>query len=907
MPCPPAGNPGCLSNVLNSMPERTDQAEFQSAIDLERLLEGLHEPLILLDEDLVVHKVNARFLEAFRLSREKVVGRNFFEIGNQCWKSPQLQRLLSTCVNEKRDCDDYEFQHEFPEIGHRRLRLNFRPLRFTAVEPNLFLLAIDDRTELKPSAEPQDAPKNEDASDDRQLIPHVEFTLTPTGEIATWNPAAEMLLGFSEREALGNDYSLIFSLTDREAEIPQQELEAAKAFPQFESERWYRCKDGAPFQATSTLISLRDTTGALTGFSMQLKIAPDDDRGRKLWHTNEARLLIATEIAEVFTWECDFRSQTIAWSENTAQVLGCSPEELPMYVKDSHFFVAPEDVPRIYDEFEHVVARHQESFTSEFRGIGDPVTAQHFLARVRVEYDTLGQPVKAIGATQDITRHKHIEQKLQTGEEWFRTLADNISQFAWMADADGWVFWYNQRWYEYTGTTREEMQGWGWKKVHHPDHVDRVVTRVQHSWDTGEPWEDTFPLKGKDGNYRWYLSRALPIRDSDGDIIRWFGTNTDVTELRQIQQALKDADRQKDEFLAMLAHEIRNPLAPIRSGIELLALGNGEHQETLKMMQDQVDHLVRLVDDLLDVSRIIQGKIDLRREPVELGQLLDRAVESVRNQFDEQQQEFTLSLPEEEVWLEADPVRLVQVFDNLLNNASKYTDGSGRIALTAHVSGDEVLISVRDSGIGIESDLLRNVFDLFTQSTRALDRAQGGLGIGLTLVRQLVELHGGKISAQSEGEGQGSTFTVKLPVTDAPGAGAIPEELPCTPEKRRILVVDDNRSAAYLIGKLLESMGDYQIESVHDGTNAVERITDTHPDIVLLDIGLPGKDGYKVAQEIRAQPQYDNILLVALTGYGQKEAREKSREVGFDEHLVKPLSLDQLKQLLNHPKLNVSP
>jgi PAS domain S-box-containing protein len=496
-----------------------------------------------------------------------------------------------------------------------------------------------------------------------------------------------------------------------------------------------------------------------------------------------------------------------------------------------------------------------------------------------------------------------VESALRDSEERFRTLADNMPQFAWMADAKGWIFWYNRRWYDYTGTTLEQMRGWGWKKVHHPDHVDRVVKRIQHSWDTGAIWEDTFPLRGKDGEYRWFLSRAIPIRDAEGRVLRWFGTNTDVTEQRAAEEALKEADRRKDEFLATLAHELRNPLAPIRNSLHILRLAGTDNiaaQRVHEMMERQVNLMVRLVDDLMEVSRISRGKFELRKEQVELAAVVRSAVETSKPLIEAARHQLAISLPAEPLILEADPVRLAQVLANLLNNAAKYTDEDGQIWLTARRDGTSVVVSVRDNGMGIPAEMLQKVFDLFTQVDRDYSRSQGGLGIGLTLVRSLVGQHGGSIEVKSDGPGQGSEFVVRLPLAaerpgpDDGGRGSDPLSAVAA---RRILVVDDNRDAADSLGMLLRFLG-ADVLTVHDGPAALEALRTYQPSVVLLDIGMPGMDGYEVARWARQQPEGRDAILIALTGWGQEEDQRRSHEAGIDHHLVKPVDLVALQALL---------
>ncbi|MCG6156633.1 hybrid sensor histidine kinase/response regulator [Rubinisphaera margarita] len=375
-------------------------------------------------------------------------------------------------------------------------------------------------------------------------------------------------------------------------------------------------------------------------------------------------------------------------------------------------------------------------------------------------------------------------------------------------------------------------------------------------------------------------------------------------ELRAAHKHLSDADRRKDEFLAMLAHELRNPLAPIRSGLDILAMSGSDQADTIAVMQEQMEHLVRLVDDLLDMSRIMQGRIELRRDAVELSALVNRSLETVRPLIETHRHELDVSLPEHPVWLDADPVRILQVIENLLTNAIKYTDTGGRIEVTVEQDGAEAVVSVRDTGVGIEEELLSQVFDLFMQSPRSIDRAQGGLGIGLTLVQKLVTMHGGSITAHSAGRGNGSTFVVRLPVVKPPAPASDTSVPPTSGESRRILVVDDNQSAAKMLSILLTRLGDHEVETIYEATEVVASVQEFRPDLILLDIGLPKMNGYEVARALRREPDFDNIQLVALTGYGQDEDREKSKAAGFDLHLVKPPAIEQIKAVLAHPMQN---
>ncbi|HKQ46765.1 MAG TPA: ATP-binding protein [Phycisphaerae bacterium] len=394
-----------------------------------------------------------------------------------------------------------------------------------------------------------------------------------------------------------------------------------------------------------------------------------------------------------------------------------------------------------------------------------------------------------------------------------------------------------------------------------------------------------------------------PIWSADGKIIGASKIARDITQRKRTEAALLQADRRKDEFLAILGHELRNPLAPIRNSLHILRMNRRNDSATDhvgEMMERQVNHMVRLVDDLLEVSRITRGKIELRKEQIEVAAVVRSAVETSGPLIEELGHQLAVTIPTEPLFLEADPVRLTQVLANLLNNAAKYTATGGQIWLSVRREAQELVISVRDTGMGISQEMLSRVFDMFTQFDQLDDRGKGGLGIGLTLVKSLVELHGGRVSAHSDGPGKGSEFIVRLPLVTVhrPIDVQRPKELTSPPlASPRILVVDDNRDSADSMGMLLKMLG-ADVRVAYDGPEAIEAITTHKPLAVLLDIGMPGMDGHEVARWVRQQPGAQDMTLIALTGWGQMEDRLRTQTAGFDYHLVKPADVTALKTLL---------
>jgi PAS domain S-box-containing protein len=508
--------------------------------------------------------------------------------------------------------------------------------------------------------------------------------------------------------------------------------------------------------------------------------------------------------------------------------------------------------------------------------------------------DHAGAVSGAVNIVQDITARKHVEEELRASELRFRTLASTVPVLIWQNDEQGRNVFVNQYYLDFTGKPFEDVMGVRWHELVHPDDAPAYIADYMDAVRARRPWRNLDRLRRRDGQWRWFDNYAQPLFAPDGSYAGHVGASLDITDAVLAEQALKETDRRKDEFLAVLAHELRNPLAPISNAVHLLRHPDGRRRadRLVEMLGRQVRQMIKLVDDLLEISRITRDKIELHPQPLLLADVVHGAVETSRPLIDQYRHHLDVRLPDEPLTLYADSVRLMQVLANLLNNAAKYTDAGGSIELAARRDGLDVEIAVRDNGIGIPPGHLPEVFDMFTQAHRAAGRGQGGLGIGLAMVRSLVQMHGGTVEAKSPGAGRGSEFIVRLPLADAHDAAADGETAAGTAPLagQRILVVDDNQDAADTLAMLLEADG-ARARAVYDGAAALAALPGLRPHTVLLDLGMPDMDGFEVARRIRADAACSGVRIVALTGWGQERDRERTRGAGFDFHLTKPVDL----------------
>jgi PAS domain S-box-containing protein len=714
--------------------------------------------------------------------------------------------------------------------------------------------------------------------------------------IVLFNPAAEQMFGLSAAEAMGQPIELLLpeEARHRHAEQIRTFARTGVSSRQLAGPGCVhgRRANGEVFEVEASISQIE--VGGSRFFTVILRDIGNRILAEKALRESEERLALfaATTFEGIVISQ---RGRIVDCNEQIARMTGYTTQELVGRAVVE--LIAPEDRER----------------AAEIIRNGNDTIAEHTVLRKdgsRILIEAHGKTIPAgspdgrrLTTVRDITERKQIEQALRARQADLNH-AQSVGQIgSWRLNIQrNTLHWSDENYRIFGASVGTPLSYETFLSVVHPD--DRAyVDRMWKAALRGAPYDIEHRLV-VDGTVKWVRERAEREFDEQGGVVGGFGTTLDITELKQAEQALIEANHRKDEFLAMLAHELRNPLTPIRNAAHVLGrLGSQEPrvQWAQQTIERQVDHLTRLVDELLDVSRIVRGKVTLKMEPVELAGVLNQALEMARAQIDAKGHRVALKLPRQPVHLSGDPVRLAQVVLNLLDNAAKYTPEGGSIEIEASMAGPVIEIQVRDNGIGIPAELLPHVFDLFQQGERSLDRSQGGLGIGLTLAKRLVEMHGGVLKAHSAGAGLGSTFTMWLPALPETPAADSREALPAssaTAARCRVLVVDDDPAVAESMTVLLELEG-HEVKTAASGEMALALARSFRPQLVLLDIGLQGMDGYQVAQQLRAQQAADESLcLVAVTGYGHEEARVRSEEAGFDRHLVKPVYPDALFELL---------
>jgi PAS domain S-box-containing protein len=739
------------------------------------------------------------------------------------------------------------------------------------------------------------------------------FSKSLDGVIRSWNDAAERIFGFTAAEAIGRHISMVLppGVTAQEDDIIAA-LQAGRRIDHFETERVR--KDGRRILVSLTLSPIKDDAGNVVGASGFVR---DVTRQRRA--EERERQLLAEAAAANAKFHAFFEQGALlaAIMELDGTIVGANrlSSEGCGYTRErivgKPFWEAPwwGASPALVEQIKAASAQAilGTTFRAEvpfFLADGSEGMADVTILPIK---DETGRVLFVATTGIDITERKRAEADRQK----FVTLVEASTDFIGMCDLQGVPFFINRAGLEMVGLDDlEQARRMPVPSFFFPEDQARITEEFFPAVLARGRGEIEIRFRHfKTGAARWMAYKVVTLPDAAGRPIAFATVSQDVTERKQLADDLRalaahlsEANRRKNEFLAMLAHELRNPLAPISNAVRALNIGRTDDKlvrAMLAMLERQVGQLARLVDDLLDLNRVTRGRIALRRQSVELRSVVDQAVEAVHALYGSMNHELTVNLPSEPVYLTADPARLAQVIGNLLNNACKFTDPGGRITLTVLHESDQAVIRVRDSGIGIAPEQLPHLFEMFTQAGASPDRTREGLGVGLTLVKALVEMHGGTVEARSEGLGRGSEFEVRLPALEETAAALIPpvaENEPTT-VGHRILIVDDNPDGADSLATLLEEVG-HQTYKAHDGIEAIAAAERVHPDAVLLDIGLPKLNGYEVCRRIREQPWGKRLMIVALTGWGQEEDRQRSQEAGFDTHLVKPVDHDLLMRLL---------
>lgn len=751
------------------------------------------------------------------------------------------------------------------------------------------------------------------------------------GTLVDVNTTALDLGGVSREDVVGRLFwdTHWFNHTQQTISRLQRAIAAAVGGQTVRYDETIRAKGDQLLTIDLCITPVKDSAGAVRMLISSGVDVTDREVAIERYKNSEERLRLAAEATGFGTYDYDPISQQLFWSPETKRLCGVPESTRPTFQLMENL-VHPTDK----DRYKQVVQRSLDPAGNgrhelEFR-ISRPDGSVRFLRDVgKTFFKGVGgtrRAVRIVGTIEDVTDRKRAEDSITESENRFRLLADHMSQFAWIADNNGDIYWFNKRWFEYTGSTLEDMKGWGWTSSHHPDHLDRVVRKFRRSvLQTGEEWEDTFPLRGKDGFYRWFLSRAIPIRNVSGEIMQWFGTNTDVTELREIEQELRlaqskaeQASQAKTNFLANMSHEIRSPMTAIMGYLDLLTIESEEDKERIEIIKRNSNFLLTLINDILDLSKIEAGRLSLDPITCSPATLTAEIIRLMRVPAEEKPieltHEFVTPIPEQ---IEIDAIRLRQILVNLVGNAIKFTQkGSVRVAVSFDRRYRHLNWEVIDTGIGIDFEQQQRVFQAFEQADASIVRKYGGSGLGLAISVRLAKLFGGNISIAST-PGIGSCFRLTLPIAgnvhlesptgstnDSGRSGATPATPAPETDKDlqgvRVLVVDDRADIRFLIRHLIQKAGG-NVVCCENGAEAVDAIRDNEHtreafDALVMDMQMPVMDGLTAIATLRGSGC--TIPAIALTANAMQTDRDRCLKAGFNHYLSKPIEADRLRATL---------
>lgn len=720
------------------------------------------------------------------------------------------------------------------------------------------------------------------------------------GTVRSLNAEAERLTEWTSDDASGKPLSEVFHIvnenTGKIVENPVEIVIREGTVVGMANHTVLISKTGRRIPIDDSAAPIREREGPLFGVVLVFR---DVEEQRALQRAQAHLAAIVKYSGDAIVTK-DLNGIVQTWNASAEALFGYRPEEI--IGKSITTLLPPE---RLQEETE-ILARLRRGqpferletvrLTKEGRRLNVSVSISPLL-------DADGKVTGASKVVHDITDRKIAEEALRESEQRFRRMADAAPVLIWTSGIDKRYTWFNKQWLDFVGRPMEKEIGHGWAENVHPDDYNHCRETYVTKFDGREPFTMMYRLRRHDGEHRWLFDHGIPLYDARGDFAGYIGSCIDITERRNAEDSLREADRRKDEFIAVLSHELRNPLAPIAMVVDVMRqkpVSDPRERQLRGILERSTAQLARLLDDLLDVNRIRSGKIVLRKEHLKLNDAVAHAVESTRPQIDARGQSLAVSLPRDPVYVDADATRMAQVIANLLCNASKYTGPRGNIALTLVHQDGRAILSVRDSGIGIHPEQMSRIFDMFAQVHSSLDREHSGLGVGLALTRTLVELHGGHIEVRSEGPGKGSEFIVRLPAAESKPEPAVEQSVePARNARpaRKVLVADDNVDSAEMLTTALRLAG-HDVAMAHDGVATVEMAKSFAPEVALLDIGMPRMNGYEAAKNLR-ELFGASITLVAITGWGQDADRRRAEEAGFDHHLTKPVSLEAVERLLN--------
>jgi PAS domain S-box-containing protein len=905
---------GAVSGVIAQGIHLTEQREAEASLArvtaesdwqrrmFETALSGTADFIYLFNTEGQFTYVNKALLDLWGKDLSEAVGRTFFELDYPHDLAARLHRQIQEVVATSQPVRD-----ETP----------YTSLSGTGIYEYIFtpVLGADGRVEAVAGSTREITDRKRSEESLRTSERRYRALVTATTDIvyrmsADWSE----MLPLDGREFIASNVSPIRDWMRRNLPAEEHERVSAaykKAIGEksvFELEHRVNLLDGTLGWTFSRAIPILDDSGNIIEW---FGTASDVTRRKQVeeeLRDIRSRMETALGAGAIGTWAWEVQTDRFYGDASLAKMFAVDHESvsggsLAGIVHSIH----PDDLPRVKALINEAIETG-DRYEADYR-IAQPNGSWKWVtARGQVERDSAGRAIRFPGVVIDITDWKLAKAELarvtdesERLKRLYETILSNTPDFAYVFDLDRRFVYANEILLRMWGKTADQAIGKTFLEIgYEPWHAEMHDREIEQVKATRQPIRGEVPFNGTFGR-RIYDYIFVPVFGANGEVEAVAGTTRDVTDRKIAEEALRDADRKKDDFLALLAHELRNPLAPIRNGLQVMRLAQGDPAivaEAQEMMERQLSHMVRLIDDLLDISRITRNKMELVRAEVTLADVVRNAVEAATPVIQEFGHELKVHLPAEPIALDADLTRLAQVFSNLLSNSAKYTPRGGRIWLSASRVGNQAVVSVRDTGIGIPAHALSTVFDMFSQVDRAVERSTGGLGIGLALVKGLVEMHGGAVTAESI-EGEGSTFTVSLPLSNPspPRQGALVDPSAAPTPRRRVLVVDDNRDGAKSMSTMLRLLGN-EVITAHDGVEAVAAASAFHPEVILMDIGLPRLNGLDATRQIRDQPWGRDLTIIALTGWGQENDREQSRTAGCDGHLVKPVDLADLKALL---------